>query len=147
MQTVPDQRSSSHSRLRNEMLLVLPLMECSLFFRCAALSVGHGKVVTSLQDSPGLCLDHSRAAQSTVTVNIAVSALIKATEMCKISLHSTFLLPRLRERLQRKYLEALGLELLMECQPTHSTWRSSNLLRVMKYTSLTKQPSQARCSI
>lgn len=52
-----------------------------------------------------------------------------------------------RERLQRKYLEALGLELLLECQPTHSTWRSSNLLRVMKYTSLTKQPSRARCSI
>lgn len=72
---------------------MLPLLKHLLFSCCAELSVGHGKVEMSVQDFSGLCLDHSRAVQSTVTVNIAVSALIKATEIWKISPYSTFPLP------------------------------------------------------
>lgn len=87
----PGQRSSSNS-LSNARLLMLPLLKRSLVSRCAELSVGHGKVDTSVQDFSGLRLDHSGAVQSIVTVNIAESALIKATEIWKISPCSTFLL-------------------------------------------------------
>ena len=90
--TLPGERSSSNS-LSNARLLMPPLLKCSLFSRCAELSVGHGKVDMSAKDFSGLHLDHSRAVQSIVTVNIAASALIKATEIWKISPCSTLLLP------------------------------------------------------
>jgi len=72
-----------------------PLLKCLLFSCCAELSVGHGKADMSLQDFSGLRLDHSRAVQSIVTVNLAASAAIKPTETWKISPCSTFLLPLL----------------------------------------------------
>lgn len=92
MQNASCQRSSTNS-LSNATLRTRPLLKRSLFSRCAELSVGHGKVNMSVQDFSGLRLHHSRAVQSTVTVNIAAFALIKATEIWKISPCSTFLLP------------------------------------------------------
>lgn len=70
--------------------------------------MGHGKVDMSVQDFSGLRLDHSRAVQSIVTVNIAASALVKLTEIWKISPCSTSSMA-MKERLQGKYLEVLGL--------------------------------------
>lgn len=90
--TLPDQRSSNNS-LSNAKLLTPSLLKHLLFSRCTELSVGHGKVDMSVQDFSGLRLDHSRAVQSIVTVNIAASALIKLTEIWKISPCSTLLLP------------------------------------------------------
>lgn len=78
----PGQRSSSNS-LSNARLLMLPLLKCSLVSHCGTWQSGYE------------CTRLFRAAprsQRSVTVNIAESALIKATEIWKISPCSTFLL-------------------------------------------------------
>lgn len=89
--TLPGQRSSSNFP-SNARLLTASLPKCLLFPRCAELSMRHGKVSMSVQDFPGLCLNHTRSVQIIATVNIAASVSIEPTEIWKISPCGTFLL-------------------------------------------------------